>query len=153
MRDEAVVLRLVKGWPKRGALVDLGRHFGMFKGKQEGEEYEAKIWGMTVKEIVRHENPAIAFFRKQGVYVLGAQWGGKARQAGLSERDIIVKLGETEIKTMEDFKTAFEKLGKLERGDRKVIVRVLKSGIEALVFIEFERDAEAEEKAEEEEKK
>jgi len=123
------------------------------KGKQEGEEYEAKIWGMTVKEIVRHENPAIAFFRKQGVYVLGAQWGGKARQAGLAERDIIVKVGETEIKTMEDFKTAFEKLGKLGRGDRRVIVRVLKSGIPALVFIEFERDAEAEEKAEEEEKK
>jgi hypothetical protein len=37
MRDEAAVLRLVKGWPKRGALVDLGRHFGMFKGKQEGD--------------------------------------------------------------------------------------------------------------------
>jgi len=123
------------------------------KGKQEGEEYEAKIWGMTVKEIVRHENPAIAFFRKQGVYVLGAQWGGKARKAGLSERDIIIKLGETEIETMEDFKKAFEKLSKLERGDRRVIVRALKSGIPALLFIEFERDAEAEEKAEEEEKK
>jgi len=104
---------------------------------------------MTVKEIVRHENPALAFFRKKGVYVLGAQWGGKARKAGLSQGDIFVRVGETEISTMEEFKAAFEKLAKLPRGDRRVIVRVLRGGFPVLVFIEFERDAEAEEKAEE----
>jgi hypothetical protein len=67
-------------------------------------------------------------------------------------RDIILKLGETEISSMEDFKTAFEKLMELPRGDRRVLVTILRGGFETLVLVEFERDAEAEEKAEEEEK-
>ncbi|MEN8152095.1 MAG: trypsin-like peptidase domain-containing protein, partial [Planctomycetota bacterium] len=115
------------------------------KGKQEGEEYEAKGWGMTVKEIVRHEVPAIAFFAKEGVFVFGARWGGTARTAGLSERDIIVSIGGKKIDSMETFKTEFEALKKRKRGDRRVVVRVLRGGFPIVVFVNFERDAEAEE--------
>jgi len=120
------------------------------KGKQEGEEYEAKGWGMTVKEIVRHENPAIAFFAKQGVFVFGAQWGGTARTAGLVERDVITELGGKKIDSMATFKSEFEALRKRNRGERKVVVRVLRAGFPMVMFVDFERDAEAEEKAEEE---
>jgi len=62
----------------------------------------------------------------KGIYVAGLTEGGAAKQAGIQEGDVIVKVGEAEVNSMPELQ---EQVGRFRPGD-KVGVTVLRDGTE-----------------------
>lgn len=96
------------------------------RGKFEGEDLDLKRWNMTVKEISQYKNPTLHFYQPDGgVYIQGVRYEGNASDAGLNRNDIILKIGETEVKTLQDVKAAYDKLiNDPKRADKKVLITI-----------------------------
>ncbi len=71
------------------------------KGKVEGEEQAFERFDFTLKAINQFDNPDLYFHRKQGVFVHAVKWPGNASNSGLSRSDIILKIGDREITTLD----------------------------------------------------
>jgi serine protease Do len=110
------------------------------KQKHEGESFDCKRWDMTVKEITKFENPRLYFFKKEGVFIQGTKYPGNAANSGLQSFDIIVKIGDMEINSLNDLKNAYKKCLKLGKGKRKVIFRILRNGYTHFLVLDFELD-------------
>ncbi len=119
--------------PMTGQLPGLGRRSLMvvtlapaLRGKFEGEDLDLKRWNMTVKEISQYKNPTLHFFQPDGgVYIQGVRYEGNASDAGLAQNDIILKIGETKVKTLQDVKAAYDKLiDDPKRADKKVLITI-----------------------------
>ncbi|MHC4607109.1 MAG: trypsin-like peptidase domain-containing protein [Planctomycetota bacterium] len=123
------------------------------KGRQEGEEFECKKWEMTVREITKFSDKSLHFFRPKGVYVLGTKSSGNAEESGLWIRDVITHIGEREIESLEDLKKAYEEAIAKEKGKRRLILKLIRSGYPQYVVLNFEKDPEEEEEKEKEEGK
>ncbi|MFP4140187.1 MAG: trypsin-like peptidase domain-containing protein [Phycisphaerae bacterium] len=96
------------------------------RGKFEGEDLDLKRWNMTVKEISQYKNPTLHFFQPDGgVYIQGVRYEGNASDAGLAQNDIILKIGETKVRTLQDVKAAYDKLiNDPKRADKKVLITI-----------------------------
>jgi serine protease Do len=67
----------------------------------------------------------------KGVYVAGLTEGGAAKQAGIREGDVIIKVGEAEVNSMPELQ---EQVGRFRPGD-KVGVTVNRNGSEQLYLV------------------
>ncbi|KKL69153.1 hypothetical protein LCGC14_2117800, partial [marine sediment metagenome] len=74
------------------------------KGKVEGEELDCPRWDMTVKAINQFDNEDLYFYRKKGIFVFGVKYPGNAINAKLQIEDIILRIGDKEVETLEDVK-------------------------------------------------
>jgi serine protease Do len=110
------------------------------RGKSKGGDYECKKWGMTVKEITKHSEPFFAFHKEKGVYIQGVKPYVGAGASGLSAFDIILKIGDFNIDSLDAVQKAYDKYASLEKGKRKIMVKVLRSGIPRTVALDFEKD-------------
>ncbi len=110
------------------------------KAKQEGEEFECKKWDLTVKEITRFSDPYLHFQQGRGVYVLGVKYGANAQQSGVQMFDIISRIGEREITSLDDLKQEYEKSIALDKGKRKLRLKVLRAGYPRTQMLDFEKD-------------
>lgn len=114
------------------------------KGEVEGEELDCPRWDMTVKDINQFDNEDLYFYRKKGVFIYGVKYPGNASEAGLNEQDIILKIGNREIETLEDVKEVHtEALENIEKSHR-VLFTVLRNGLMRQVVLDFSRDYEKE---------
>lgn len=110
------------------------------KGQVEGEELECPRWDLTVKAINQFSEPQLFFYRKKGVYVLGTKRPGNAANSGLAKRDILLQIGEQQIRSLEDVKQAYKKaMGDVENRPR-VVVKVMRNGTPRQFVLEFGRD-------------
>jgi serine protease Do len=114
------------------------------KGKVEGEELGCPRWDMSVKSINQFDNPNLYFHRKKGVYVFATKYPGNASSAGLSVKDIIVKIGKDEIATLDDIKRVHKAALDNIKKKHKVLVVVLRGGLMRQVLLDFSRDHERE---------
>jgi serine protease Do len=112
------------------------------KGKQEGDDFECKRWDLTVKEITKFSDPVLHFQRPRGVYLQGVKFRGNAQTAGLMPQDVLLQIGERPIETLRDVREAYEASLRLEKGRRKVLVRLLRQGYRRAVVLDFEKDSE-----------
>ena len=112
------------------------------KGKQEGEDFECKKWDMTVKEITTFTDPFLHFQRARGVYVQGVKFAGNARTSGFMNFDIITQIGDRRIESLKDVREAHEAALKLEKGKRKLVFSLIRTGYRRLVVLDFEKDME-----------
>ena len=112
------------------------------KGSQEGEDFECKRWDLTVKEITKFSDPFLHFQRARGVYVQGIKFNGNARASGLAANDILLEIAGRSIDTLKDVREAYDQVLKLEKGKRKVLVRLLRMGYRRLAVLDFEKDSE-----------
>jgi serine protease Do len=81
------------------------------RGQFEGEDFDCKQWNMTVKELTKFSNPRLYFLQPTGgVFVQGIRPSGNAADAGLQVNDIILKIGQWDIKTIADVKKAYQTL-------------------------------------------
>ncbi len=141
--DEPADANLPAGWALRpteanealitGRLNGFGRRSLMvvtlapaLRGKFEGEDLDLKRWNMTVKEISQYKDPTLHFFQPDGgVYIQGVRYEGNASDAGLARNDIILKIGETKVQTLQDVKAAYDKLiNDPKRADKKVLITI-----------------------------
>lgn len=112
------------------------------KGAVEGKEQDCPRWNMTVKAINQFDNEALYFYRKQGVFIFGVKYPGNAAEAGLTDEDIILKIGTKEIKTLDDVKTTYEAAVKNIDKKHRILVTVLRNGLIRQVVLDFKRDHE-----------
>ncbi len=112
------------------------------KGKQEGEDFECKRWDLTVKEITKFSDKFLHFMRPRGIYVQGVKPAGNARASGLLPFDVILQIGDRAIDSLKDVRAAYEESLKLERGSRKLLFRIIRTGYRQLVVLDFEKDTE-----------
>ncbi len=112
------------------------------KGDVEGKEKVFARWDLTAKSINRFETPELHFHRTEGVYVFGMADPGNADTAGLRRGDIILKVNNAPVKTIEDLTAAWELAMKNEAASRKSMFNVLRNGQNRLVMLDFTRDYE-----------
>ena len=110
------------------------------KGKVEGEELDCPRWDMTVKAINEFDNPNLHFYRKEGVFIFGVRWPGNASNAGLNEQDIVTKIGDVNIVTLDDVRKAHKTALDNIKTKHKVIVNVLRNGQSQVIVLDFARD-------------
>ncbi len=112
------------------------------KGAQEGDEFDCKKWNLTVKEITKFSDPFLHFQSPKGVYILGIQRNGNGAMSGFQMYDIIIRVGDADIATLRDLQKAYEDSLGLEKGKRKIRMKVLRSGYPRHQVLEFEKDIE-----------
>jgi serine protease Do len=112
------------------------------KGRQEGEDFECKKWDLTVKEITKFSDPFLHFQRPRGVYIQGVKFAGNARTSGLTNFDIITQIGDKPIESLKDVREAYEASLKFEKGKRKALFRIIRTGYRRLIVLDFEKDME-----------
>ncbi len=140
---------LAKNAPARLALLRKGKPMTIKltpreKGKVEGEELDCPRWDFTVKAINQFDNPNLYFHRKKGVFVYGVKYPGNASNAGLGEKDILLKIDGREVKTLADVKKIRAELLKNVQTKHRVVVAVLRNGLMRQVVLDFLRDYEKE---------
>lgn len=112
----------------------------VLKGKVEGDTFDCRRWNMTVKEINRHEEPSLHFYRPQGVFVHGVRYPGNARESGLRRRDIITSVDSEPIETLEDVKTLYERRVADESLEKEVLIEVIRSGYKKWINLDYRKD-------------
>jgi len=112
------------------------------KGRQEGEDFECKKWDMTVKEITKFSDPFLHFQRPRGVFIQGVKFAGNARASGFTNFDIVTQIGDKPVESLKDVREAYEASLKLEKGKRKLLFSVIRTGYRRLVVLDFEKDME-----------
>jgi serine protease Do len=114
------------------------------KGDVEGDELDCPRWDLAVKAINQFDNPGLYFYHKQGVFVYGIKYPGNASDAGLQEKDIILKIGDTSVQTLEDVENAYDKA--MENIDHKhrILFTIERNGLMKQIVMNFKRDYEKE---------
>lgn len=114
------------------------------KGKVEGDDFDCHRWNMTLKEISKHANPTLYFFRKKGVFVRAVRYPGNADTAGVQRHDILLEVGGEQVETVEDVQAVYDALLADEEREKKVLLRVLRDGLEHLIVLDYRKDYEKE---------
>ncbi|MBN1555777.1 MAG: trypsin-like peptidase domain-containing protein [Phycisphaerae bacterium] len=114
------------------------------KGTVEGEELDCPRWDMTVKAVNQFDNEDLYFYRTEGVFVYGVKYPGNAAEAGLREKDILLRVGEKEVTTLADVKQTYEEAMKNLKSQHRVVVTVLRNGLMQQIVLDFARDYEKE---------
>ena len=96
------------------------------KGKVEGEEVACENWGFTAKAINRFDTPNLHFYQPEGVFVFGVKKFSSAGRAGLLKDDIILKINNKEIKSLNDLLACYMDAAKnadVQRGSQMTVMR------------------------------
>jgi serine protease Do len=112
------------------------------KGKVEGEELDCKRWDFTVKAINQFDNEDLYFYRTEGVFVYGIKWPGNAAEAGLQEKDILLKIDGKDVATLDDVKAVHDEALENIKSKHKIVMSVLRGGSLRQIVLDFARDHE-----------
>lgn len=112
------------------------------KGDVEGEEVDCPRWDFAVKEINQFDNPQLFFHRKQGVFIYSVRYPGNAAASGLNEQDIILRIDNKPVQTIEDVKTLHKEAIDNVDTRHKMVFTVLRNGLMRQVVLDFQRDYE-----------
>lgn len=110
------------------------------KGTTEGQELDCPRWDFTVKAINQFDNPELFQHREKGVFVFGLRSPGNGQNSGLQREDIIVKIQDTEVQTLDDIKQLHEKAVKNLAAESRVVLTVLRNGNLRQIVLNFSRD-------------
>jgi len=114
------------------------------KGKVEGEELELPRWDFTIKTINQFDNKDLYFYRKKGVFIYGIKYPGNAGNADLSRNDILMKVDGKDVRTLDDVKTIHAAALKNIAQKHRIVITVLRNGLQRQVVLNFSRDYEKE---------
>jgi S1-C subfamily serine protease len=110
------------------------------KGEVEGEELALERFDFTVKAINQFDNAELFFYRPEGVFVFGVRHPGNAANAGIRDGDILLKIDDEEIVTIEDAKRVHARLIEDVKKKHRVVVVVLRGGLMRQLVLDFDRD-------------
>jgi serine protease Do len=114
------------------------------KGQATTEELDCPRWDFTVKPINQFETPDLYYYQKKGVFVFGIKERGNARNSGLLRRDIIVKIDNQEVTSLEELKEIHQAALANVAKKNRVILTILRNGLTRQIVLNFSRDFEKE---------
>lgn len=109
------------------------------KGKVEGDAVACDNWGFTAKAINRFDNPELYFYQPQGVFVFGVKKFSPAARAGLLKGDIIVKIDDRSIKTLDELLKCYKFAARTSQHNRRSRLTILRNGATLLVPVNFSK--------------
>lgn len=102
------------------------------KPKVKADEYETEF-NFTVEEITDATYRDYLLETREGVYVRYVEIGSPANKGGLESGDIIVKVGDTSIRNLPEFKEAMKAVGKPDF----LLLRILRGKNYAFALLDF----------------
>ena len=103
-------------------------------GDLQGEDFECKDWGFTVKAITKQMQIDNQLEDTVGVYVVGVKNIGAGDGGGLRRRDVIKKVNDTEIVEFTDFTSSYNQLV-LEKKE-KILLTINRGGATRFVLLD-----------------
>ncbi len=116
-----VELELLRKRKVRRVQVRIGR---LQESEREEERGTADDWGFTVAPLTREMADELQISPPEGVLIVEVRVGSPASVAGLTERMVIVGIGDMDIRNMRDFRQAMERY----REARRLVVRAKSPG-------------------------
>ena len=104
-------------------------------GDLQGEDFESKKWGFTVKEITRQMQVENQLNDTTGVLVVGVKNVGAASDGGLRRQDVISKINNIKIHNFEDFIATYNEL--TLNNVEKILLTVNRSGATRFVLLDI----------------
>ncbi len=104
-------------------------------GALQGEDFEAKDWGFTIKAITGQMQIENNLEDTIGVISAGVKPGGPADMAGLRPDDVIKKINQTNITSLPDFVVVYNELTAKEA--EKIMLTVNRRGATRFVLIKI----------------
>jgi serine protease Do len=114
------------------------------KGKTEGDQLDCPRWDFTLKAINQFDTPDLFFQKSEGVFVFGVKYPGNAAQSGLLPRDILVKIDQKEVRSLDEVKAVHTDAIAKVQGKPRVVLTVLRNGELRQVVLNFAREHEKE---------
>lgn len=111
-------------------------------GDLQGEDFECKEWGFTVKAITKQMQIENQLPNTKGIIVEGVKNVGPSEDGGLRRGDVIVKINETEIPDLAAFITLYQEL--LTEKTEKVLLTVSRNSSTRFVLLDLKKKAEEE---------
>jgi len=139
--DEEVTIT----YQRRGEIMQT-KLLPFLKEKFEGEDFDCRRWNMTVKEISKFINPDLHFHRPQGgLFVQAVRYPGNAAKAGIRRDDIIMGIGDSlddmqQIDNLQAMEKAYQKIISDEQREKKVLIKILRDGLEQLIVLDYRKD-------------
>ncbi len=109
-------------------------------GDLQGEDFESKEWGFTVKEITRQMQVENQLDDMTGVLVVGVKNVGSASEGGLRRRDVISQINSTPIQNFEDFISLYNEL--TIQKTEKILLTIDRSGATRYVLLDITEEEE-----------
>lgn len=107
-------------------------------GDLQGEDFECKGWGFTIKDITRQMMIESQLDDTIGVYVVGVKMGGAAAEGGLRRGDVVTKINNSATPSLAEFTTLYQKLH--DEKAEKVLLTVARNGGTRFVFLNIDTD-------------
>lgn len=105
-------------------------------GDLQGEDFECRGWGFTVKAITRQMQIERQLDDTVGVMVTGVKSVGPADEGGLRRGDVITKVGSQEIESLTDFVEIYNELTRMKAD--KVLLTIRRGGATRFVPIKID---------------
>jgi serine protease Do len=138
-KGEAVEIELSRGGQRQTVKITPRE-----KGEVEGDELDCPRWDLTVKTINQFDNPELYFHRKTGVFIYGVKYPGNASEVGLSSKDIILKVDDQAVTTLDELKSVHQKSLSAIVEKPRLLFTVLRGGLLRQVVLDISRDYENE---------
>jgi serine protease Do len=110
------------------------------KGQVEGDALALDRWDCTVKTINQFDNPDLYFHKKQGVFIFGVKYPGNAENAGLQRDDVILKVNDKPVATLEDIRAVNRQTVKDVEDRPRVVLSILRNGLMRQMVLDISRD-------------
>ncbi len=109
-------------------------------GDLQGEDFESKEWGFTVKEITRQMQVENQLDDMTGVLVVGVKNVGSASEGGLRRRDVVSHINSKPILNFEDFISFYNEL--TIQKTEKILLTINRSGATRYVLLDITEEEE-----------
>ncbi len=105
-------------------------------GELQGEDFECKGWGFTVKAITHQMQIDNQLQDTIGVIVVGVKRSGAADEGGLRRRDVITKVNRTPISSLADLVALYTQL--TSEKAKELLMTVNRRGATRFVYMDVE---------------
>jgi serine protease Do len=109
-------------------------------GDLQGEDFESKDWGFTVKAITRQMQVENQLEDTLGVMVVGVKNASAADDGGLRPNDVVTLVNEHLVLTLGDFMDKYDQFQSTENNG--ILLTINRGGATRFVFLRLDRRAE-----------
>jgi serine protease Do len=106
-------------------------------GDLQGEDFECKGWGFTVKAITRQMQIRDQLKDTIGVFVVGVKPVSPADVGGLRRGDVIIKVNREATSNLADFTGLYDRL--IEAAESKILLTVRRGSATRFVFLNIDK--------------